>query len=121
MNQLKSYAESSPTSASCRSDRARDTPLSLLTQRFSTRVVVVRELFFLVTSAICVRIRGHRSEATKIVYHVAQVFRLLLRSYHSGFVGTISTLFCCVNIKLILLFVDWRHMLVSDCNLVCFC
>ena len=29
-------------------------------------------------------------------------FRLLLRSYHSGFVGTISTLFGYVNIKLIL-------------------
>jgi len=28
-------------------------------------------------------------------------FRLLLRFYHSGFVGTISTLFCYVNIKLI--------------------
>ena len=46
MNQLKSYAESSPTSASCRSDSARDTPLSPLTQRVSTRGVVVRELFF---------------------------------------------------------------------------
>ena len=69
-------------------------------------VVVVRELFSLVTSAICVRIRGHRSEVTKIDYHMAQVFRLLLRSYHSGFVGTISTLFCYVNIKLILFFVD---------------
>ena len=37
-------------------------------------VVVVRELFSLVLSAICVRIRGHRSEVTKIVYHVAQLF-----------------------------------------------
>ena len=27
-------------------------------------------------------------------------FHLLLGSYHSGFVGTISTLFCYVNIKL---------------------
>ena len=77
-------------------------------ERVSTRVVVVvvRELFLLVTSAICVWIRGHRSEVTKIVYHMAQVFRLLLHSYHSGFVGTISTLFCYVNIKLILSFVD---------------
>ena len=33
-------------------------------------------------------------------------FRLLLRSYHSGFGGTISTLFCNVKIKLILFFVD---------------
>ena len=48
-------------------------------------VIVVRELFSLVTSAICVRIRGQRSEVTKIVYHMTQVFRLL----HSEFVGTI--------------------------------
>ena len=52
-------------------------------------MVVVRELFSLVTSAICVRIRGQRSEVTKIVYHMTQVFRLLLRSHHSDFVGTI--------------------------------
>ena len=44
--------------------------------RVSTRVVVVvvRELFSLVTSAICVRIGGHRSEVTRIVYHMAPVF-----------------------------------------------
>ena len=69
-------------------------------------MVVVRELFSLVMSAIYVWIRGHRSEVMKIVYHRARVFRLLLRSYQSGFIGTISTLFCCVNIKLILFFVD---------------
>ena len=34
-------------------------------------VVVVRELFFLVTSAICVRIRGRRSEVTKTVVSLA--------------------------------------------------
>ena len=66
-------------------------------ERVSTWVVMVvvevRELFSLVTSAICVRIGGHRPEVTKIVYHMAQVFRLLLRSYHSGFVGTIFSLF----------------------------
>ena len=67
---------------------------------------MVRELFSLVTSAIFVRIRGHRSEITKIVYHMAQVLRLLLRSYHGGFIGTISTLFCYINIKPILFFVD---------------
>ena len=65
----------------------------MILQRVSTRVVVVvvvfRELFYLVTSAFYVRIRGHRSEVTKIVYHMTQVFRLLLRSYHSEFVGTI--------------------------------
>ena len=64
-------------------------PLPSLLQRVSTRVVVVmvvvRERFSFVMSAICVRIRG-----------------LLLRSYHSGFVGTISTLFRYVIIKLTL-------------------
>ena len=71
-------------------------------------MVVVRELFSLVTSAICVQIRGHRSEVMRTVYTdgLSHGFRLLLRSYHSGFVGTISTLFCYVNIKLILFFVD---------------
>ena len=68
--------------------------------------VVVRELFSLMTSAICVWIRGHGSDVKKIVYHMAQVFCLLLHSYHSGFAGTISSLFCYVNIKLILSFVD---------------
>ena len=50
----------------------------LLLARVSTRVVVVvvvvRELFSLVTSAICVRIRGHGSEVMRIVYHMAPVF-----------------------------------------------
>ena len=40
-------------------------------------MVAVRELFSLVTSAIFVRIRDQRSEVTKIVYHMIQVFRLL--------------------------------------------
>ena len=51
---------------------------ALVIERVSTRlvvvVVVVRGLLSLVTSAICVRIRGHRSEVTRIVYHMAQVF-----------------------------------------------
>ena len=55
-------------------------PPPALLARVSGRVVVVRELFYLVTSAICV---------TKIVYHITQVFYLLLRSHHSEFVGTI--------------------------------
>ena len=42
------------------------------------RVVVVmegvRELFSLAMSAICVRIRCHRSEVTRIVYHMAHFF-----------------------------------------------
>ena len=50
-------------------------------------MVVVRELFSLVTSAILCADRG--SEVTKIVYDMTQVFRLLLRSHHSEFVGTI--------------------------------
>ena len=37
-------------------------------------MVVVKELFSLVMSVICVRIRGHRSEVTRIVYHMAPVF-----------------------------------------------
>ena len=49
-----------------------------LIEKVSTSVVVVMvvvmELFSLVTSAICVWIRGHRSEVTMIVYHMAQVF-----------------------------------------------
>ena len=51
-------------------------PHSITVERVSTWVVavVVRELFSCVTSAICVRIRGHRSEVTRIVYHIAQVF-----------------------------------------------
>ena len=70
-------------------------PPSAKLERVTTQVVVVvvvvvlRELFSLVTSAICVRIRGHRSEVTKMVYHMTQAFRLLLRSYHSEFVGTV--------------------------------
>ena len=48
---------------------------------------MVRELFSLVTSRdLCA---DQRSEVTKIVYHMTQVFRLLLRSHHSEFVGTI--------------------------------
>ena len=63
--------------------------LARVSGRVVVVVVVVRELFSLVTSAICVRIRGQSSEVTKIVYHMTQVFRLLLCSHHSDFVGTI--------------------------------
>ena len=70
-------------------------------------VVVVRELFSLVTSAICVwtevtagqRLRG--SFTTWLMFSPTAAFLP-----HPGFVGTISTLFCYVNIKLILFFVD---------------
>ena len=37
-------------------------------------VVVVRELLFLVTSVICVRIRGRGSEVTTPSYHVRSRF-----------------------------------------------
>ena len=49
-------------------------------------MVVVRELLFLVTSVICVRIRGRRSEVTTTPYHIRLDFRLKRRSYHNGFV-----------------------------------
>ena len=60
-------------------------PWHEITEWVSTRMVVVvavvRELLSLVTSVIRVRIRGHRSEVTKIVYHMALSFCLLLCSY----------------------------------------
>ena len=52
----------------------------VILERVSTRVVVVvvvvvvRKLCSLVTSEIFVWISGHRSEVTRIVYHMAQVF-----------------------------------------------
>ena len=49
-------------------------------------VVVVRELLFLVTSSICLRIRGRGSEVTTNAYHFRADFRLQLRSYRNGFV-----------------------------------
>ena len=48
--------------------------------------VVVRELLFLVTSVICVRIRGRGSEVTTTPYHIRLDFRLKQRSYPDGFV-----------------------------------
>ena len=49
-------------------------------------VVVVRELLFLVTSVICVRVRGRGSEVTTTPYHIRSDFRLKRRSDHNGFV-----------------------------------
>ena len=50
----------------------------ILLERVSTQVavvvVVVRELFSLVMSAICVWIRGRKSAVMRIVYHMAPVF-----------------------------------------------
>ena len=48
--------------------------LESVSARVVVVVVVVRELFSFVLSAICVRTRGLRSEVTKIVYHMAQLF-----------------------------------------------
>ena len=57
-------------------------------KRVRTRVVVVvvRELLFLVTSVICVRIRGRGSEVTTTPYHIRLDFRLKQRPCHNGFV-----------------------------------
>ena len=54
--------------------------------RVAVVVVVVRELLFLVTSVICVRIRGRGSEVTTSPYHLRSDFRLRRRSDHNGFV-----------------------------------
>ena len=54
--------------------------------RVAVVVVVVRELLFLVTSVICVRIRGHGSEVTTTPYHIRSDFCLKQRSYHNGFI-----------------------------------
>ena len=61
---------------------------SLIVKRVRTRVVVVvvRELLLLVTSMICVRIRGRGSEVTTTPYHIRLDFRLKQRPYHNGFV-----------------------------------
>ena len=49
-------------------------------------VVVVIELLSLVTSVICVRIRGRGSEVTTTAYHIRSDFRLKRFSYLHGFV-----------------------------------
>ena len=56
-------------------------------------VVVVRELLFIVTSVICVWIRGRGSEVTKSPYHIRSDFRLHQRSYQNWIRPTIPTLF----------------------------
>ena len=55
--------------------------------------VEVRELIFLVTSVICVRIGGRESEVTATPYHIRSDFRLKRRSYHNGFVVLFLTLY----------------------------
>ena len=49
-------------------------------------VVVVRELLFLVTSVVCVWIRGRGSEVTTTPYHIHSDFHEKQHSYHNGFV-----------------------------------
>ena len=44
--------------------------------RMRVVVVVVRELLFLVTSVVCVWIRGRGSEVTTTLYHIRSNFRL---------------------------------------------
>ena len=81
--------------------------------RVSGWVVVVREQFFLVTSAICVRIRGHKDclpHDSRFLSTAAFSPQWIRRDY--------LTLFCYVNIKL---FFVWFRMLVWDCNAGCFC
>ena len=79
---------------------------------------MVRELFSLVTSAICVRIRGSQVRGYEDCLPHVSSFRpaaFLPQWIRRG----ISTLFCCINIKLIHFFVDYHRMLVRDCNLGC--
>ena len=56
--------------------------------RVKTRevAVVVAVLLFVVTSGICLRIRGRRSRVTTTPNHFRLDLRLQLRSYRSGFV-----------------------------------
>ena len=78
-------------------------PLPILVERVGREVVVVREPFSLVTSVtdLCAdqrsQVRGYED-----CFPHGSSFHLLMCSYHSGFIGTISILFCYVNIKLLL-------------------
>ena len=70
-------------------------------------MVMVRELtvFSCDISDLCAGQRSQVRGYEDCLPHGSS-FRLLLHSYDSGLVGTISTVFCYVNIKLILFFVD---------------
>ena len=63
--------------------------------RMQVVVVVVRELLFLVTSVICVWIRGYGSEVTTSPYHIHSDFRLKHCSHHNGFVVLFLHYFSC--------------------------
>ena len=60
-------------------------------------------------SNLCV---DQRSEVTKIVYHMTKVFRLVLRSHHSEFVGTIRLYFAMQTLNV---------YFSLYCNAGCFC
>ena len=51
---------------------ATNNPIKRVRTRVVVVVVVVRELLFLVTSVICVRIRGRGSEVTTTPYHIQE-------------------------------------------------
>ena len=63
--------------------------------RMQVVVVVIRELLFLVTSVICVWIRGYGSEVTTTPYHIHSDFRLKHCSHHNGFVVLFLHYFSC--------------------------
>ena len=68
--------------------------------RMQVVVVVIRELLFLVTSVICVWIRGSGSEVTTAPYHFCSHFRPQLCSYRSEFI-VLFPRYLSVNIKLL--------------------
>ena len=70
-------------------------------------MVVVREQFFLScdVSDLCADQRTQVRGYEDCLLHGSS-FRLLMHSHHSGFVGTMSTLFYYINIKLVLFIVD---------------
>ena len=74
-------------------------------ERVSTPVVVVVVVVSCDVSDLCADQRSQVRGYEDCLPH-GPSFRLLLHSHHSGFVGTISTFFCYVNIKLVLFFVD---------------
>ena len=68
-------------------------------------VVVRNYIFSCDVSDLCADQRSQVRGYEDCLLHGSS-FRLPLRSYHRGFIGTISPLFCYVNITLILVFVD---------------
>ena len=77
--------------AFCMADHCEDHAVLHALVRVSTRVVVVvvRELFYLVTPAICVWIRGRGQRLRRLFTIWLNWDFLLVRSHHNEFVGTI--------------------------------